>query len=174
MISYDQTRELLDYNKKTGALRWRAARHRIKAGQSAFANKNGRPVVIYQYWPYQASHIIWLWMTGEWPPKWVDHKDGDPYNTKWDNLRLVTPSQNAINRSKTSTSPSPYKGVIRLKWGRSSGTRWRARIQIPGGKRLELGIFGSAEEAHDEYKKAALKYHGEFTRFSELLRMRSE
>ena len=35
---------------------------------------------------YPAEQLAWLYVTGEWPKGRVLFKDGDPLNTKWENL----------------------------------------------------------------------------------------
>lgn len=92
--------------------------------------------------------------------EYVDHKNGDGLDNRRANLRLATNSQNQLNQRRNSANTSGYKGVG---WHRAR-KGFRARIKFQG-KRLELGIFKTAEEAHEAYKQAALRYAGEFARF---------
>jgi hypothetical protein len=165
-LSAEEVRAVLHYEPRTGILYWKVARPKIKRGQIASRitsnSHKGRVVVTYHSKVYAASRLIWLLMTGEWPSLWIDHKDGNPLNNRWDNLRQATPSENSRNRDYS--TKMPYRGIMRLTSGRSSGGRWRARISVSPGKRIELGCFGSAEEAYEAYKRAAFKYHGEFAK----------
>lgn len=83
---------------------------------------------------------------------WVDHKDRDPLNNAIENLRLVTPSQNNINR----TLPvDGYKGVSLTKQG-----TWRARLQKDK-KVYWGGVHATARDAAVAYNKLATEHFGE-------------
>ena len=92
-------------------------------------------------------------LTG-WPQ--VDHINGDGLDNRRCNLRPATSAQNNANARRVRTSRSPYKGVER----ESSG-KWRARI-CPHGQRINLGLYGTAEEAAHAYDSAAREIYGEF------------
>ncbi|GJH22444.1 hypothetical protein CBA19CS22_37900 [Caballeronia novacaledonica] len=90
----------------------------------------------------------------------VDHIDKNPLNNARSNLRVATYAENMWNRGKQSNNTSGYKGVLwieRIK-------RWSARISA-NGKRYYLGHYKTAEEAHEAYKAAAERLHGEFANF---------
>lgn len=87
----------------------------------------------------------------------IDHIDGNGLNNQRDNLRLATPSQNAMNRPKQNNNTSGYKGVS---WSKKSG-KWIAKIKV-NGKSIYLGSFDSIEDAYEFYCNAVEKYHGEF------------
>lgn len=87
----------------------------------------------------------------------VDHKNGNCLDNRRSNLRLASNTQNQQNAKKQSRNTSGYKGV------RFSKGKWMARISV-NGTRLYLGMFDTPQQAHDAYKEAALKYHGEFAR----------
>jgi hypothetical protein len=105
-----------------------------------------------------ARSVIWLWMTGEWPPDEIDHRDMDGTNNKWGNLRKATHADNMHNQKPRHHNTSGFKGVHR----RANG-KWRASIGIDG-KRINLGTFSTAAEAGAAYGEAARKLHGEFAR----------
>lgn len=87
----------------------------------------------------------------------VDHIDNDQLNNRRNNLRLATNTQNTRNRGAQKNSSTGYKGVTHHK------DRYRAQIQV-NSKRIHLGLFPTAEEAHAAYCEASIKYHGEFGR----------
>lgn len=90
----------------------------------------------------------------------VDHKDVDPFNNAWINLRLATIGQNSQNKvSNRDRKHALPKGVY------VSGGRYRASIFI-GGKSKALGTFSTAAEAHNAYVSAAVESFGEFARFN--------
>lgn len=93
----------------------------------------------------------------------VDHKNGNGLDNRRSNIRLCTSSQNAYNKVQKNNT-SGYKGVFKDHRNRRKYKIWWASItvnKIP----INLGHFYTAEEASQAYKKAALKYHGEFAKF---------
>lgn len=74
----------------------------------------------------------------------VDHIDRDPLNNRASNLRVVTPSENAQNRSRFKQNGLP-RGVS---WKKDQGPNGKfvARATI-NYKRYHIGYFDTAEEA---------------------------
>jgi len=89
----------------------------------------------------------------------VDHRDRNGLNNQKYNLRACTRSQNLCNMVRF--NPSGYKGVSL----QTRGKKWVAKIQI-NGKQIYLGIFTQKEDAARAYDRAALKYHGEYSRLN--------
>ena len=85
-------KQTFDYNSETGELIRRNGR---KCGAR---NKKGYYVVKVKGPTYQVSRICYYLHTGEDPGQlMVDHKDQDPGNNKFENLRLADNSLNASN-----------------------------------------------------------------------------
>jgi hypothetical protein len=97
---------------------------------------------------------------GEPDGKEVDHINVNPLDNRRENLRIATHTQNQCNKTKYSNNTSGFKGVSFHK----KAQKFNARISIDG-KRKHIGLFATAAAAHEAYKKAAVKYHGEFARF---------
>jgi hypothetical protein len=91
----------------------------------------------------------------------VDHIDGNTLNNRRGNLRLVTPSQNCMNRRGKRGTSSSFKGVS---W-REDSRKWRAVITVDG-KRKSLGSYDSEEEAARAYDSHAKELFGEFARLN--------
>jgi hypothetical protein len=147
------------YDPKTGRFWWRVTlSNRAVAGTvaGAFDSKGYRNVMIDGR-NYKASRLAWAIMTGEWPPETIDHRDGNPRNDRWDNLRLATYSQNNTNRRNARNNTTGLKGARPHK---ITG-RYQARIFV-NGQHCHLGYFTHAEEAHHAYREAAREHHGEF------------
>ena len=61
------------------------------------------------YKNYKVHQIIWVYMTGKWPDKLIDHEDLNGENNKWYNLRLATQSQNMMNVGLRATNTTGVK-----------------------------------------------------------------
>lgn len=159
-LTAEYVRSILDYNPDTGEFRWKINRPpRGKAGEIAGSiNANGYRKMGIRQREYYAHRLAWLIMTGEWPPAEVDHRHGDPSDNRWEKLRAATSSQNIINRP----SPGGRSGYRGVSWAWSS-SKWMATITVKK-KTTYLGIFDTAEEAHEAYLRASERLHGEFAR----------
>lgn len=98
----------------------------------------------------------------------VDHINGNGLDNRRKNLRIVTPSQNGLNKVASSNNKSGYKGVYRT--GKRYKTKWFALIYIPvKGKlpnKVYLGYFSRKSDAAKAYNEAAKMYHGEFAKLN--------
>ncbi len=91
----------------------------------------------------------------------VDHINGDRLDNRRSNLRLCTNAENLRNRITPKNNTSGFKGVTL-----TAEKRWKAQIKFER-KYYYLGLFSTAEAAHEAYKAAAVKLHGEFANFGE-------
>lgn len=107
---------------------------------------------------YPAHRLAVFYMTGKWPEHGVDHKDLDPTNNRWENLRLADQSQNGANTPRRRDNTSGFKGVCKT----ASGT-WQAVIWVKAKKHC-LGTYATPQEAFAIYKSAAEKHFGTFSR----------
>jgi hypothetical protein len=157
MIDQKKLREVVSYNPLTGKFTWTFsqtnAAPRQCSGEYIHIRIEGRL--------YRAHRLAFLWMNGQWPKGKVDHKDRDRSNNRWSNLREANHAQNMRNSKIRSDNKSNMKGVS---WHKSS-KKYRAQIRTDQG-RLHLGVFDTAEAAHQAYKIASTKYHGQFSRHS--------
>lgn len=87
----------------------------------------------------------------------VDHEFHDNFDCRKEFLRIVTPSQNQMNRRTHKNNTSGVKGVS---WHKAT-EKWRVFISI-NKKCTELGYFDDFEEAVRVRKEAELKYYGEY------------
>ena len=161
-------RSILTYNAHNGILRWRRRNDVPQKWNARYAGTiagtvrgDGYRLVVINGRIYLASRIIWLIKTGKWPMHDVDHKNVNPSDDRWKNLRQATPPQNGHNHRKRTNNRSGFKGVY---WSERF-CKWIARIRVHP-KRINLGGFDNAKDAADAYCEAAKKYHKQFARFA--------
>lgn len=101
---------------------------------------------------YQAHRMAVALMTGSWPPRSmvVDHRNGDRMDNRWTNLRVITQSQNLLNRRLGINNKSGRKGVC---WNKAS-KGWEVGFKR-GGKKFHVGIFDDLDEAAEAYQAAS-------------------
>lgn len=87
----------------------------------------------------------------------VDHINGNTFDNRKCNLRIVTKAQNALNRMSNKNSSSQYLGVS---WFKASN-KWSSSIKF-NGKRLHLGYFDREQDAALARDYATKKYFKEF------------
>lgn len=104
---------------------------------------------------FKRHRLIWALHHGDPGSLEVDHKDRVRGHDVIDNLRACGSIFNGKNLSLSSRNTSGFKGVSR------DGKRWKASIMIDG-KLINLGRYNSPEKAHEAYKKASDKLHGEY------------
>ncbi len=87
----------------------------------------------------------------------IDHIYHDEFDNRKNNLRIVTSSQNGMNKKifKNNTS-----GVTGVSWNNTSQS-WTASIQV-NNKRIYFGNFSDFKEAVKVRKWAEEKYFGEY------------
>jgi len=93
----------------------------------------------------------------------VYHINHNTFDNRKSNLRIVTVSQNNMNKGLRRDNTTGYTGVI---WSNASG-KYLANIKI-NQKRIHLGTFSKIEDAVRARREAEEKYFGEY-RFNESL-----
>lgn len=152
-------REHLHYEPLSGDWTWLTDRSSKRAGSSAGCfSSRGYKVINLDGWLYYAHRLAWFYMTSEWPPEEIDHRDMNKRNNRWENLRLATASQNKRNVVKRRVNKTGFKGVTLV-----DGKYHRASIRI-NGKPTLIGYFDSPQKAHAAYVKEAQRLSGDFAR----------
>lgn len=158
MLSAVRLRELFVYDEQTGNFFNRIDRGRARAGKLAGCPNSEYYIVIrVDSVLHSVQRLAWLYVTGEWPLGLVDHKDGNRWNNKFDNLRDISHQWNAQNEKQPrSTNKLRTQGVIQ------KGTkRYVAAISIDG-KTKYLGTFRTKSQARSVSRAAKILYHDGF------------
>lgn len=163
MLTAERLRELLHYDPETGIFTWRVNCRRARAGNIAGRSSGRYLQVMMDYQAHLNHRLAWLYMTGEWPPIFIDHIDRNGVNNKWANLRLADDSQNQANRPAPKSNTSGMKGVYKFAPTRNLAKKYYSTI-IVRGRKYFLGCFFTGQEAEAAYQAAAVKYFGEFAR----------
>jgi hypothetical protein len=154
MLTADQLKELLEYDPDTGVLRNRANGRSIGWRHSA-----GYRQCMIGKKKYFIHRLAWLYAHGHLPKEQIDHINGDRSDNRICNLRIATQKQNSANMKIRSNNKVGFKGVSRI----NRSKPFFASIHVDG-KTKYLGIFATAEEAHEAYLLAARMYFGDYAR----------
>jgi hypothetical protein len=149
-------RDVLDYDPETGEFRWKARNsNRIKIGAVAgapFGNRGYRVIGVDGV-RYYAHRLAWFYVYGIWPSKDTDHINGNRDDNRISNLRVVDRTTNMENfRKAVRNTVSGFLGV------KVDKKRFAATIHVAGKKKY-LGMFDTAQEAHQAYLEAKRKLH---------------
>jgi hypothetical protein len=90
---------------------------------------------------------------------YTDHSSGDSLDNTRENLRIVDPSQNAMNAQTRKDNKSGVKGVC---WDEASKS-WLVQLHMYG-KRVFKKRYKTKEQAIFAILIARKKYHGEYAR----------
>lgn len=93
----------------------------------------------------------------------VDHIDGNGLNNQKSNLRIVTNSQNGMNRVSYKNTTSIYKGVSFNK----QLQKWESYIGKDC-KKYHIGFFIDEKEAARAYNNKAKELFGEYANLNEV------
>jgi len=153
---------ILAYDAETGIFRWRVTRGgTARAGSVAGTPLRGYIRIRVRGGFMLAHRLAWFVSTGKWPDKDIDHINGNPSDNRIINLRLCSFSENMANKKVQHNNKVGLKGAS---WDRKSN-KWKSQISKDG-KKIHLGFFYTANEAHEVYVSAAKILHGQFARAS--------
>lgn len=148
-MDYLKLKEYADYNPQTGVFTRIVSAGNSKAG-SIIGNhsKKGylKAMVLGRY--VKLHQLAWFFSYGEWPQKQIDHINGVKDDNRIINLRIADTSENCLNQhGPRINNQVGYQGVHRI----AKTGRYRACCTVKGIKH-HLGVFATAEEAHNAYK----------------------
>lgn len=144
ILTAARLRERLRYDPDTGEFyRFKKLAQRFERVGSPHIQ--GYIRICVDYGEYLAHRLAWLYMTGGWPKREIDHINGNKTDNRWINLRDVTTHQNGWNKGMMSTNTTGFTGVY---YGKNC-KGWRAQYN-----NKHLGVFVTKQEAYDAYLHA--------------------
>lgn len=159
-LTEGELREVLGYDPASGLFTWLVGRGGVKRGAIAgcIDPSTGYVRIYVNKKNMHAHRLAWLYMTGAFPDRQIDHISGIRSDNRWENLREASQSQNNANRKGLHPrNTSGYKGVS---WSSKKGCWW-AQIKIDG-VHHNLGYYDDPCQAAEAYKSAALKAFGDY------------
>ncbi len=143
ILTQERLKELLHYNPDTGCFTYLLSRGHFKAGAIAgFLNGRGYIRIGIDGKEYQAHRVAFLYITGEFPSKEVDHINHVKTDNRFSNLRMCTRKENSKNRKKPCCNSSGYIGVYMDKRCK----KWASQIVVNGAV-VYLGLWKKIEDA---------------------------
>jgi hypothetical protein len=145
-LSLEKLKENLHYDPETGIFTRKKKTPSGPTGTIAGYKRKGGEINVRVGKQYLAHRLAWFYMTGEWPKLLIDHKNGNPSDNRWCNLREATHSQNCQN--------TPHRGVS---WHKHY-KKWGARSWC-NGKSNHIGWYETEVEALEAYEQFKLANH---------------
>lgn len=155
-LTYEELHKYLMYNPWTGIFYWKVSNsNRVKISDIAGRkNKDGYNQIGINGKQYRANRLAVFYVEGYMPENWVDHKDGIISNDRYNNLREVSPTCNARNRTKLNKNNK--SGVPGVNLFKRTG-RWQSKITV-NSKNVHLGYFKKFTDAVKARWDAEKKY----------------
>lgn len=158
-MDIDALKVEISYDPETGEFRWlKPASGRRLSGRAGTMQDGYRRVMVNGQ-AYQCHVLAFAFMMNRWPENEIDHVNGDKADNRWSNLREATRQENAENVHR----PRRHNklGLLGVCLGPKlvdGSQRYIAQIQL-NGRRIYIGQFASAEEAHEAYLSKKRELH---------------
>lgn len=153
MITIDYINSILRYEPTLGKIYWRFSRGPNIIGKEAGTlHPSGYRYVRINGKDYRTHRLIWLLETGNWPEYGIDHINRIKDDNRFCNLRDIPQSLNTQNKGIREDNKTGFAGVIKVR------NKFGTKVTV-NGKQICLGLFDSAEEAHEAYLIGKMKYH---------------
>ena len=157
-ITLSELKKCLEYNSETGVWKWKETLSaRALTGEIAGTiGVHGYRIITLHGKKYRSSRLAWFYVKGIWPSFYIDHKNRNRSDDRFDNLREATHTENQKNMTKQKHKTLP-KGVFIDK----RRNKIYSKI-ICDGNFHWLGYHKSIADAETAYRLASKKLFGEF------------
>lgn len=154
---------MFTYEPDTGRLIWNK---NLKEAGCRQKRRNGEPNAVRvgiqfgeKLVQFVAHRIIWAMMNTEPVPHGmvIDHRDGNPFNNKWGNLRLATHGKNLCNQKRVSKRKHDLPANVY-----PNGRGFFAMVKVDGVVRRSPTVHTLSEAINS--RDSLLKEHGEFAK----------
>lgn len=153
MPTQKQLKEIYFYNPLTGIFRKIGSESgRPFSGEEIVQKKDGYVSIRFCGRAHQAHRLAWLYMTGNWPKRQIDHINHVKNDNRFINLRDISAQENMRNRSLSSRNLSGIPGVYY-----SMSDTWFVAIG-ENSKSVHIGSYSEMFEAICARKSAENKY----------------
>jgi hypothetical protein len=130
-IDQDLLRKLFAYDAESGVFKRIG---RLKRGGQVvacdFVTNSKSTHGYYQYTikdhTFDVHRLIWMWVHGKWPDGDIDHINGNRQDNRWENLRVVSRTENLRNTGRKTEPKYGHVGVY------AHGKTWRVSIGAEG------------------------------------------
>lgn len=141
----DEAKDRIKYDSKTGSLYWKKHTRKNRVGLIATHWRgNGYLAICFKAKTYPAHRLIWMMFVGLVPNGFeLDHINGIRTDNRIENLRLVTRSENCLNKKVHREGRLPYAHK------RKCNGKWTGRMPAVNGVQEIVGTFSTMEEAHE-------------------------
>ena len=157
LATHERVKACFYYDPMSGALTWRIRQGKAIPGQRAGrVMPNGRRELRLDGQHYYTYRLAWFYMTGKWPVDQIDHRDTNPGNDSWRNLREADHSLNQQNQVKARTT-NKSTGVLGVSWSEKD-QRFVPKITVKG-RMIRLGSFKELNDAALVYLTAKQIHH---------------
>lgn len=164
-LTQEVLKEVLEYNAETGLFTWKIGKLvGKKVGCEFKSNKSDQLYtrIKLKGKNYLAHRLVWLYIYGNFPDKFIDHVDGNGLNNRVSNLREV---DEVLNGRNSSISKNNTSGINGVSWDKTTG-KWVSRVSytLDGSRKWEyLGSFENIEDARQS-RLAWEESQGNFTK----------
>ena len=156
MLTAEELRKLLHYDPHTGVFTWLVSLNSRAQAGGVIGSLDGRGYVQVQInkHAYKLHRLAWLYMTGDWPSRQIDHINRIRTDNRWCNIREATGSENQQNRGVQKNNTSGVRGVCPS----SPPGKWCAFIKVAR-KSQYIGTYNTLDEAKAARLAAEEKLH---------------
>ena len=168
-LTAEYLRELLHYDPETGIFTSKDRRSWNFGRRSGAITTKGYRVLKVAGTSYTAARLAWLYTTGKWPERKLEHTDGDKSNDRIANLRLAFNVRNVARQVRDMTaqelqewfSYDPESGAI--VWARApSSTIYRGTEAGTLDAATGYRSVGFGGKSIKEHRLAWLLYYGKW------------